>query len=78
MSAAPVPPRSPLVVYGSRAAWLRAWRRGEARWLALIYWDEADGYRRHVAERWVAADDITKIDGEDYSHIPVLHTPVSD
>ncbi|WP_433237777.1 hypothetical protein ACQPYK_29575 [Streptosporangium sp. CA-135522] len=58
--------------------WLRAWRKGEVQWLALIFWAEDDGHRRYAVERWVTRDQVAQVDGEDYSHIPVLKTPVSD
>ncbi|MEV7013300.1 hypothetical protein [Streptosporangium sp. NPDC051022] len=73
-----VPPRPPLVLYGSRTAWLQAWRRGEYQRLALIFWDASDDYRRYVVERWVPAADIVEIEGENYARVPRLHTPLSD
>lgn len=62
----------------SRMAWLRAWRRGESHWMALVFWAEDDGHRRYVVEKWVTADQVAKIPGEDYRHIPVLHAPLDD
>ncbi|MEV4246977.1 hypothetical protein AB0J63_26635 [Streptosporangium canum] len=78
MSAATVPPRPPLVMLDSRMAWLRAWRKGEAQWMALVFYAEDDGHRRYVVERWVTKDQVAKVDGENYSAVPILRTPVSD
>lgn len=46
--------------------------------MALVFWAEDDGHRRYVVEKWVTADQVAKIPGEDYRHIPVLHAPLDD
>ncbi|MER7213195.1 hypothetical protein ABT340_39545 [Streptosporangium sp. NPDC000239] len=70
-----VPPRPPLVWYGSRLAWLQVWRRGEVHWMALVFYAENDGNRPYVVERWATADEITKIDGENYTRVPRVISP---
>ncbi|MEV8639384.1 hypothetical protein AB0395_47805 [Streptosporangium sp. NPDC051023] len=78
MSSPAVPPRPPLVLYGSRMVWLQAWRRGETQWMASIFYAEDDGNRRYVVERWALAEEIIRVPGEDYNHVPRLHTPLSE
>lgn len=46
--------------------------------MALVFYAEDDGNQRYVVERWALAEEITKIDGENYAHVPRLHTPLSD
>lgn len=62
-----------MVLFRDRVAWVRARRLTDAdTWLALIFWDTMIGPTRHVNERWVPLDDILRLPGENYDHVPKL------
>lgn len=58
---------------------LRLWGRSGSDWFALIEWlAQCHDHRRHGGDHrsslfctaWVAADHVSRIDGQDYSEVP--------
>ncbi|SDH68298.1 hypothetical protein SAMN05421505_12065 [Sinosporangium album] len=81
MPSSDLPPLPPLVAYRHRPAWLRAWWLTDLGvWLADIYWadsrpepDTLDN-RMFIVERRVPAEEVARVDGQDYSRVPRRHT----
>ncbi|ACY96555.1 MULTISPECIES: hypothetical protein [Thermomonospora] len=67
-------PHVPPIVHSRTAngpAYLLAWIRSpEGAWEADIAWLEVEGESRQGRTAHVPAEDITKIDGQDYSRVP--------